>query len=172
MKFWQKYIAFLLAASLVAACGYQLRGKGSFWPPQMKKICVPVFKNSSGRFELDLKLTSSVISELVSRTGAEIVPDRAQADALLTGEVLSFKVQPIAFSASGAASRFKITITTSIVFADLINQKILFSDDNFIYTEEYEIPAGIDFETMETRAIDRVAEKFARQLVVNLVEGF
>jgi len=57
-------------------------------------------------------------------------------------------------------------------FSTLVNQKILFSDDNFVYTEEYEIPEGLDYETMETRAIDRAAEKYARQLVVNLVEGF
>lgn len=172
MKFWQKYLACLLAVSLMAACGYQLRGKGSFWLPQMKKICVPVFENSSGRFELDIKLTKSVVSELVSRTKVEIVPERTQADGLLSGEVVAFKVQPIAFSSLGAATKFKITITTSIVFSDLISQKILFSDDNFIYTGEYDIPEGLDFETMESQAIDRIAEKFARQLVVNLLEGF
>ncbi len=172
MKLWPKYIACCLSLTALIACGYQLRGKGSFWPPQMKKIQVPVFKNSSGRFELDLKLTRSVINELVSRTGVIIVSERSQADGLLSGEVRSFTVQPIAFSPSGAATRFKITITTSVVFSDLVNQKILFSDDNLVYTEEYDLPEGLDYETMETRAIDRAAEKYARQLVVNLVEGF
>ncbi len=172
MKFWPKYTACCLLLILLVACGYQLRGKGGFWPPQMKKIQVPVFKNSSGRFELDLKLTRSVINELVARMGVVIVSEHSQADGLLSGEVRSFEVRPIAFSPAGAATRFKITITTSVVFSDLINQKVLFSDDNFVYTEEYEIPEGMDYETMETRAIDRAAEKYARQLVVSLVEGF
>ncbi|MCR4409666.1 MAG: LptE family protein [Candidatus Saccharicenans sp.] len=172
MKFWPKYIACCLLLACLAACGYQLRGKGSFWPPQMKRVQVPVFKNSSGRFELDLKLTRSVINELVARTGVVIVSERSQADGLLSGEVRAFSVQPIAFSPAGTATRFKITITTSVVFSDLVNQKVLFSDENFVYTEEYDIPEGLDYETMETRAIDRAAEKYARQLVVNLVEGF
>lgn len=172
MKLFRKYIVCLLALACLTACGYQLRGKGGFWPPQMKKIQVPVFKNSSGRFELDLKLTRSVINELVARTGVVMVSDRSRADGLLSGEVLSFSVQPIAFNAAGAATRFKISIATSIVFYDLINQKIIFSDDHFIYTEEYDIPEGLDFETMENQAIDRAAEKYARQLVVNLLEGF
>jgi len=160
MKIWPKYIVCCLALASLVACGYQLRGKGSFWPGQMKKIQVPVFKNSSGRFELDLKLTRSVINELVARTGVVIVAERSQADGLLSGEVRSFNAQPIAFSPAGAATRFKITITTSVIFFDLVNQKILFSDDNFVYTEEYEIPEGLDYETMETRAIDRAAEKY------------
>lgn len=172
MRFFRTYICLLLMVSSLAGCGYHLRGKGSFWPPQMKKVCVPVFKNSSGRFELDLKLTRSVINELVARTGVTIEPDKGRADGLLLGDIISFKVQPIAFSSSGAASRYKLTITTSVVFTDLVNQKVLFSDDSFTYVEEYEVAGGVDFESMETQAIDRVAEKFARQLVVNLVEGF
>ncbi|MGB9893798.1 MAG: LPS assembly lipoprotein LptE [Candidatus Saccharicenans sp.] len=172
MKFWQRYIVWGLLALSLVACGYHLRGRGNFWPPQLKKIYVPVFKNSSGRFELDLKLTRSVINELVSRTGAVIVSERAQADGMLLGEILSFKVQPIAVTTTGAATRYKITVTTSLVFSDLINQRVLFSDNNFIYVEEYEVPAGMDFETMETQALDRVAEKYARQLVVSLIEGF
>jgi len=172
MKFWKKYIVWLLVVGSLTACGYQLRGKGSFWPPGLKKIYLPVFKNSSGRYELDLKLTRSLVNELVARTGVTIVADQKQADGLLLGEILSFKVQPIAFSAAGIATRFKITVITSIVFTDLINQRVIFQDENFIYTEEYEIPEGLDFETMENRALDQMAEKFARQLVVSLVEGF
>ncbi len=117
-------------------------------------------------------MTRSLVNELVARTGVTIVADQKQADGLLLGEILSFKVQPIAFSAAGIATRFKITVITSIVFTDLINQRVIFQDENFIYTEEYEIPEGLDFETMENRALDQMAEKFARQLVVSLVEGF
>ncbi|MGB4703735.1 MAG: LPS assembly lipoprotein LptE [Candidatus Saccharicenans sp.] len=175
MRFSRK-VAFFLTAVLsllsLVNCGYQLRGKGKFWPPGMKRVMVPVFQNSSGRYELDLKITSAVVNELVARTGVVIVSDRSQAQGLLSGEILSFSVQPIAFNSAGAAVRFKIVITTSVVFTDLENQRVLFSDGHFVYTEEYDIPEGVDFETMETQAIERAAEKYARQLVVNLLEGF
>jgi len=172
MKNWSRYIGFVVIILSLVACGYHLRGKGTFWPPQIKKVCVPVFKNLSGRYELDLKLTRSVINELVSRTGAVIEPDREKADGLLSGEITAFKVEPIAVSEAGAARRYKITISTKVVFTDLVNQRVIFSSDNFNYVEDYEVPEGVDFETVETQAIDRVAEKYARQLVVNLVEGF
>jgi len=38
--------------------------------------------------------------------------------------------------------------------------------------DEYEVPAGLDYETMENQALDRLVEKYARQLVVSLLEGF
>lgn len=165
-------LTMVLAMSLFWSCGYQLRGKASFWPPRMKKIYFPVFKNSSGRFQLDVKLTEKVINELVARTGVIIVSDQDKADGMIDGEILSFKVDPIVVSEGGSASKYKITIVTSIRFSDLINQTILFYDDNYSYVEEYEVPTGSDFETEETKAIDRAAEKFARQLVIALVEGF
>jgi hypothetical protein len=138
----------------------------------MKRVCVPVFRNTSGRFELDVKLTRSVINELITRARVSIEPDQDKAQGLLVGEITSFKVQPIAFSSEGAASRYKITVVTSVVFTDLLTDQILFADDNFTYVDEYEVPAGLDYETMENQALDRLVEKYARQLVVSLLEGF
>ncbi|HOJ26925.1 MAG TPA: LptE family protein [Candidatus Saccharicenans sp.] len=176
MRFFKKYIASCLCTVLaiisLAGCGYQLRGRGSVWPPDMKRLCVPVFKNTSGRFELDVKLTRSVINELITRARVSIEPDQNKAQGLLVGEITSFKVQPIAFSSEGAASRYKITVVTSVVFTDLLTDQILFADDNFTYVDEYEVSAGLDYETMENQAIDRLVEKYARQLVVSLLEGF
>jgi len=176
MPFFKKYmtscLCLVLAIIFLSGCGYQLRGRGSVWPPHMKSICVPVFKNTSGRFELDLKLTRSVINELITRARVSIEPDQDKAQGLLVGEISSFKVQPIAFSSEGAARRYKITVVTDVVFTDLLTDRIIFADDNFTYVDEYEVPAGLDYETMENQAIDRLAEKYARQLVVSLLEGF
>ena len=166
------WLCLVLAIIFLSGCGYQLRGRGSVWPPHMKSICVPVFKNTSGRFELDLKLTRSVINELITRARVSIEPDQDKAQGLLVGEISSFKVQPIAFSSEGAARRYKITVVTDVVFTDLLTDRIIFADDNFTYVDEYEVPAGLDYETMENQAIDRLAEKYARQLVVSLLEGF
>jgi len=165
-------LCLVLAIIFLSGCGYQLRGRGSVWPPHMKSICVPVFKNTSGRFELDIKLTRSVINELIARARVSIEPDQDKAQGLLVGEISSFKVQPIAFSSEGAARRYKITVVTDVIFTDLLTDRIIFADDNFTYVDEYEVPAGLDYETMENQAIDRLAEKYARQLVVSLLEGF
>jgi len=101
-----------------------------------------MFKNRTTRFELDVKLTQKVIDELVSRGKVEITGDVQSADAILIGEILSFAASPI------------------------------FSNPYFVYQEEYEVPEGADFETVETEAIDKVAEKFARSLVITVLEGF
>jgi hypothetical protein len=131
-----------------------------------------MFKNMTTRFELDVRLTQSVIDELVTRGKFQITNESGKADAVLTGEINAFNVNPIAFSNQATADRYNITIVAKIVLRDLSNQKVIFSNPNFVYMEQYEVPAGTSYETWETQAISQVAEKFARSLVTTLLEGF
>lgn len=131
-----------------------------------------MFKNRTTRFELDVKLTQKVIDELVSRGKVEVTGDVQSADAVLSGEILSFTASPIAFTKEGTADRYKITLSAKVSLRDVVNRKIIFSNPYFVYQEEYEVPEGTDFETVETEAIEKVAEKFARSLVITILEGF
>ncbi|MDW7759687.1 MAG: LPS assembly lipoprotein LptE [Acidobacteriota bacterium] len=168
-----RYLILLLAAVLTFfECGYRLRGTGSFLPAHVQKMSIPMFKNSTTRFELDLKLTRSVISEMVIRGKVQVVQETEGADALLDGEIVSFRVSPIAFTEQAAADRYNIRIVARIALRDLVRQRVIFSDASFVFTEEYEVPEGSDFESVESEAIDKVAEKFARSLVVSILEGF
>jgi len=168
----KKVFLLLLISILSIQCGYHLRGTGSSLPPHIKKINVPMFKNLTTRFELDLKLTQKVIDEMVSRGKVEITADASSSDAILIGEILSFVANPIAFSGEATADRYNITIVAKIILRDLISRKIVFMNPNFVYQQEYEVPEGTDFETVESEAIDKVAEKFARSLVITILEGF
>ncbi len=129
-------------------------------------------RDKDTRYELDLKLTQSVINELVARAKLEVSADSKGADAVLSGNIIAFNVNPIAFSGQATADRYNIIIVAKIVLRDLVNQKVIFSNPSFNYIQEYEVPEGTDFESIETQAIDIVAEKFARSLVVSILEGF
>lgn len=102
----------------------------------------------------------------------ELVGDEASSDAVLIGEIISFIATPIAFSGQTTADRYNITIITKIVLRDLIHKKVIFSNPSFIYQKEYEVPQGTDFETVQTEAIEEVAGRFARSLVITILEGF
>lgn len=168
----KKVASLVFVCFLSIHCSYHLRGTGSSLPAHIKNISIPMFRNLTTRFELDLKLTKSVIDELVSRGKVEVMASLEGADAVLLGEIISFTVNPIAFSGQATADRYNITIVAKIVLRDLINQRTIFSNPSYVYMEEYEVPEGTDFESLETEAIDKVAEKFARSLVVTILEGF
>lgn len=168
----RRIVGLLVAALMAVSCGYRLRGTGSYLPPHIKRISIPMFKNLTTRYELDLKLTRAVINEMTARAKVEVLSESGQADALLTGEVVDFRVNPIAFSGQAAADRYNITIVARIVLRDLVDRKVLFSNSSFVYVKEYQVPQGADFESLETEALGKVAEEFARTIVGNILEGF
>lgn len=168
----KKNLFLIFLCLLLVECAYHLRGTGSSLPTHIKKINIPMFKNLTSRFELDVKLTQKVIDEMVARGKVDVTADIQSADAILRGEIISFNATPIAFSGTGTADRYNIIITAKIILRDLVNNKIIFSNPHYVYQEEYEVPEGADFETVETEAIDKVAEKFARSLIITILEGF
>jgi outer membrane lipopolysaccharide assembly protein LptE/RlpB len=168
----KRIFGFAFVCLFLVHCGYHLRGTGSSLPPNIKKVDVPMFKNLTTRFDLDVKLTQGVISELVARGKVEVTSETSGSDAVLVGEITAFNVNPIAFSDQNTADRYTITVIAKIVLRDLANKKILFSNPSYIYQEEYEVPSGTSYEMWESEAIDKVAEKFARSLVSTLLEGF
>ena len=168
----KKVFYLMLVCLFCLQCGYHLRGTGSSLPPHIEKINVPLFKNLTTRFQLDLKLTQSTIDELVARGKVEITGERKDADAVLFGEISSFTASPIGYSSDATADRYNITIIAKITLRDLVNRKVIYSNSYFVYQGEYEVPEGADFESIETEAIDNITEKVGRTLVITLLEGF
>ncbi len=163
----------LLAVLLSAAgCGYRLRGTGSSLPARVRTVSVPMFKNLTTRFELDVKLTRAVIGELVARGKVRIASDPAVADAVLEGEITGFSANPIGFGAGSQADRYNVTVTAKVVLRERDAREPLFSNPSFVYQQEYEVPTGASFESLQTEALDKIADKFARSLVVSILEGF
>jgi outer membrane lipopolysaccharide assembly protein LptE/RlpB len=171
----ERKAAVLIGAVLVLAsvrCGYRLRGTGNFLPPHIKTMSIPVFKNLTPRYELDVKLTRAVIEEMTARSRVILTSNVERADAVLEGEIVSYSASPIAFTGGGRPDRYNIRVTAKIVLTDKINARTLFSNPSYSYIQEYELPEGTDFESEETAAIDQVAERFARSLVTTILEGF
>jgi hypothetical protein len=163
-------LAFVLGAT--GACGYRLRGTGSSLPPRIRTVSVPMFKNLTTRYELDVKLTRAVISELVARGKVEIAADPSGSDAVLEGEITGFSANPIGFGGGNQADKYTVTVTAKVTLKERSSEKSLFSNPAFVYQQEYDVPPGTSFESVQTEAIDKIAEKFARSLVVSILEGF
>ena len=168
----KRNILLLFVCLIFCRCGYHLRGTGSSLPPHIKVLNIPMFVNRTTRFELDLKLTQGVIDEMVARGKGEITDEMDSADAVLSGEILRFNALPIGFGEDATADRYNISIVAKVILSDVVQNKVIYSNPSFVYQGEYEVPEGVDFESVETEAINEIAEKFARSLVVAILEGF
>jgi hypothetical protein len=79
---------------------------------------------------------------------------------------------PIGFSGANQADKYSITVTAKVTLKDKLSAQPLFANPSFVYQQEYDVPPGSSFEAVQTEAIDKIAEKFARSLVVSILEGF
>ncbi len=159
------------AALILSGCGYRPVGTG-FLPPGIRTIQVPLFANQTTRFELDLKLTQAVINELASRGKIEVTTDAAKADAVLEGRILTFAVNPIAFSDQKTADRYDILVVADVALKEAKSGRVIYANPSYMFKTDYQVPQGQDFESSETEALESLAKLFARGLVVAILEGF
>jgi outer membrane lipopolysaccharide assembly protein LptE/RlpB len=157
-----------------AACGYHVAGTASRIPPDVKTIAVPAFKNMSSTFRIEQQLTSAVTREFLERTHFRILPNPTDADAVLKGTVKGVVARAITFDINtGRATSLQVQVTADVKLEDVHSHKLLFSNSNYVFREEYQVsesPSSL-FEE-DKPALGRLARDFARTLVTDILENF
>ena len=175
------FVAVLLAAcAAVSSCGYSLAGRGSYLPAYIKRIGVPLFTNQTSVIDLDRKVTERVRSEFIGRGGSKwtVVPDTADVDAVLTGEVTAVTLAPAAFNPqTQLATRYALILVARVEFKDVRANKVLWSNPSMQYREEFEVTTTSTadanaFLGQDQNALDRMTSEFARAVVSAILEAF
>jgi lipopolysaccharide assembly LptE-like protein len=169
--------ALLLWLGAFASCGYALVGRGTVVDPTIKKIAVPLFKDSTGRPGLDQKITQKVVEELLKRGRFDVVSERIGADAIVEGEILRYDQTPVGFTGAGEsrtqASRYAVTLTARVRYIKVGQEEPIWANESFSFRDEYDV--GSDptvFFDQQGQAIERLSTSFARSLVSAMLEAF
>ena len=166
-------MALAAIALTLAGCGYHTAGRAVLLPETVKTVAIPVFVNKTNTYRIETVLTQAVVREFNTRTRLRIVSDPQQADAVLSGEVLSAQVTPMTYdSATGRASSGLVTVTMKVTLTTR-DGKVLYQNPGFLYREQYQISRKLsDFFEEEGTAMQRLSQEFARSLVSTVVEAF
>jgi len=165
----------LAATLLTSACGYHLGGQADLVPKDVKTIAIPAFVNSTMQYQAATILTADVVREFHARTHYTIVTDKAGADAVLTGTVVSFAVlggittDPV----TNRATSSQIILTMQFNLTDQHTGKVILQRSGYEFRNRYEISTSLPTYFDESNpAIKRVAEDAARALVSSILEAF
>lgn len=167
-----------LVLLLLPGCGYSLAGRGSFLPEYIRTIGVPQFVNNTPVFEVERRLTERVTSELIGRGRYKVLPQRTGVDAVLLGEIVNVGLAHTAWDQQQQPTRQALTIVVRVEFRDLKTDKVLWSNPNWQFTEQFDVTSattGLDasaFLGQNQNALERVASEFARALVSAILEAF
>ena len=162
-----------VAALPLAGCGYALVGRGTNIPDSIDSVYLSPLENETRRSEVEQILTRALAEELVSRRRFTVVNDEGTADGIIDGAVIGFDATPMIFDDQGRATEYQITITARMRFRDRAADTVLWQNDRYVYKESYPVePSEQDYFDREKLAIEEAAGKFARTVVIDLLEGF
>jgi outer membrane lipopolysaccharide assembly protein LptE/RlpB len=163
--------AVLLLASM--ACGYRLQGRGDFIPESIHSVGVPTFVNRTTQPELEQRITEEIVRQLQVRGRRETSVRTTGVDAVLEGEVTSYRSLPVEFTADGRARTLQVVITARARLQAATDGKILWAADNFVFRENYPVGnVAAEFVALESVALELVARDFAQAVVTSILEGF
>ena len=167
-------LAAVFAAVVSAGCGYHVAGRGAYLPKSWHTIAVPSFANKTLHYRLGQIFTEAMVRQLEQRTSYHIVPDPAEADAVLTGELTSIAAVPVLFDASsGRATTMLVTVEGRVKLEDRVTKKILYQNNHLVFRDEYELSTDPKtFFDEESPALDRIARDFSAQVVSGILENF
>jgi outer membrane lipopolysaccharide assembly protein LptE/RlpB len=117
-------ILVFLAAAVWGGCGYTVRGN---LPAHLKTVAVPLFLNRTQEPAVENSITSAVV-EAFTTNGRLRVVRREEADSLLEGEIIGYRLEPLAFDQRANARQYRLIVTLSLRFLDLKKNEVLFEE--------------------------------------------
>jgi outer membrane lipopolysaccharide assembly protein LptE/RlpB len=173
----------LFFAGIIAGCGYHVAGKSDALPKSIHVIAVPALENKTASYRIEQRLTAATVHEFLAKTSFRVVPDPANADAVLRGKVLSLEAVPLLFDTqTGRATAMLVTVKCEITFEERESGKILYHSNNFLFRNQYEISVNVNnptdprslsnFFEEQDPALDRLAQDFAARLVAAVIENY
>ena len=168
-----------LAVFLLFGCAYT---PVEILPKHIKTIAVPTFINRTARYGIESKLTDAVIEEFI-RDGHLSVAKQKEAAGLLTGEIVTYVLEPLSYDATEVVEQYKLWVVVNLTFRDLTTGEVLWEEKresvngNLIGGIEgdvryYVTPrAGRTVET-EEEAQDRLVVELADRIVRRTVYGW
>lgn len=171
----------LVAVGLAAAgCGYALAGRGNALPTSIASIGVPQIANHSSIADVDRVVTQAVREEFQTKGKYQVRPDEGGVDGVFTATISSVTLQPTAFSDDRLPTAFAVVVIANVEFKHVTDDnKVLWSNPSFRVTDDYQLASGTSgtvdpsaLFSQNTQALDRLAKKFAREVVTSIFEAF
>lgn len=161
----------LVIALSLGACGYHFPGQGGALPGGVERIHVAMFDNQTREPLLENRLTTEVIAIFSGRANIRQVAIE-EAEAQLTGRILSYDSRAISFQQGDQISKFRASMVVAVRLQRSANQALLW-EGTVRWQTEYDAAAdkmlqGDD----ERRAQDLLARRLAEEIFSRLLDDF
>ena len=169
-KAWGGFILLLAGSIALCACGYRVRSSVAALPSGAQSIGIPTFRNSTTQYKIEQLISRAVLKEFTERTRASVNSSGSGVDLVLRGEIRDIKSIPVTFGTQNERSQttgsaLMVTVQLSVQLVRLNDSKIIWKNDNLIFSERHIINSEVrEFFSEENPALERLARSFASSL--------
>jgi len=141
-------------------------------PPHLKTVAIPVFENGTTEYTLEQDVTNAIIERFVRDNHLRVVDERS-ANAVIHGKLTGYKNAVFGFSATNRAQEYRVTLTCSVVFKDLVKNREIWNEPELVKTANYfvvDVPG--DSARTELDGRKEAIAKIADEILTRSVEGW
>jgi outer membrane lipopolysaccharide assembly protein LptE/RlpB len=159
-----------VAALAGAGCAYTT--SSALLPSHLRSVAIPVFENATTQYSLEKEITEAVISKFIADNHLRVVDERG-ANSVLKGKVVAYRNSVFGFTGANRAQEYRVTITVSVTFKDLVKNREVWSDAALVKYANYYVESvpGQPARTELDGRKDAVA-KIADEILSRTVEGW
>lgn len=161
--------ALAVAAAALGGCGYSFHGT---LPSHIRTIAVPIFENRTLQPNVDSIITRAVVQALATDGRLRVVR-RADADALLEGQVTGYSVGAIAFNQALNIQEYRLGVTLNLTMRDLRRNTVLFQQAGVAEQADFRVVGPVSTTIdLEEAALTQAADVIARNIVSLVISRF
>jgi len=161
----------VVVALLLGACGYHFPGQGGSLPGGVERIHISMFDNLTREPLLENRLTTEIVNILSGRPNIRHVA-LEEAEAELTGRILSYDSNSIAYQQGDQISKYRADMVVAVRLQRSDNQELLW-DGTVRWQTEYDAAADKMLQGDDERlAQDELARRLAEEIFSRMLDDF
>lgn len=162
-------LGLVLAAILLAGCGYSTRGS---LPDHIKTVAVPIFKNRTLEPGVESAITSGVVNAFSSGGRVKVVP-LDEAAAVLQGEVVGYSLDGLSFDTNANVRAYRLRLVLNVEFRDVRRSAMLWRQEGLSETSDFQVAGQVsDTIARGQGAVQQAAGEIGRKVVNLAVDRF
>jgi len=130
-------LGFVALIATITGCGYHFGAEGSGLPPQAKTIYVQKFTNRSRYTAVEDQFDRYMKDQIAQRKRLELVDDPAQADLVLSGELLYIKKLAVATNSVSEPIEYTQTLSANAQLTDQHTKQVIWRSTGLFATDTY-----------------------------------
>ncbi len=159
----------LLTTLLLAGCAYSFRGT---LPAHIESVAVPVFVNRTQAPAVEHVITRAVVDAFVT-SGRLRVARPEEADSILQGEIVGYRIEPLAFDPRANVREYRLWVTLNLQFRDVRKDRMLWRQEGLQEKADFRVPGQVARTiSREESAIRQAAVDIGRAVVSLVVDRF